>query len=370
MKSSPITIQESNWKNAKMDSFMEYTFDEALIATAPMPNRDQSRLLIYHRETRTILHQQFSSIIDFLTPNDLVVVNDTRVFWARLPARKRSGGEVELLLLRPMSGSVEGGPKGHRWEALMKGRGLPGDLLALQGGGEAKLISELGQGRKEVALFLPEGTDFYAYLAKWGEVPVPPYILRRRIAEGVTEHRDAEQYQTVYAKAVGSAAAPTAGLHFTEQLMTDLVRKGVGIATITLHIGTDTFRPIEADRLSDHKMYGEWAIVSEETADAARKTRARNGKVVAVGTSVTRTLEFSAANDGAVSAMEGEVSLFITPGYRFRVVDTLVTNFHPPRSTGLVLVSAFGGGGISALYQEALEKRYRLFSYGDAMLVL
>ncbi len=376
MRSLAITTRVSKSNRDKDDlrtRQFDYRFDETLIATAPMKQRDQSRLLIYHRESDKIVHQQFSSLLEFLDPKDLLVINNTRVFPARLLAKKDSGGAVELLLLRPIKrgGEEKGGQDTFFWETLVKGQITASTRLTLNGGGSARLVRDLGQGRKEIAVALPSGAALYPYLKLWGEVPLPPYILRRRKEEGFSDNDDVDRYQTVYAKRVGSAAAPTAGLHFTKRLMTAIQQKGVAIATVTLHIGTDTFRPMESDRLETHKMGGEWVYVPSATARAVLKTKALGGKVIAVGTSVTRALESAADENGTIAPIRNETALFITPGYRFRVVDALITNLHPPRSTGLVLVSAFAGCDVvSSLYREAMEKRYRFFSYGDAMLIL
>ena len=354
----------------------DYTFDKSLIASAPITPRDGSRLLAYDRETETISHRHFSSILDLLRPNDLLIVNNTRVFPARLHARKGiSGGKVELLLLQE---AAQFAGDGHLyWEALVKGHITDETILTLSGGGEARLVKALDGGRKVLAIGLKDQSDLYAYLEKWGEVPLPPYILQRRREEarllrsGLKDQTDTDSYQTVYAKPIGSAAAPTAGLHFTKRLIAALRKKGVVMAEVTLNIGMDTFKPIAADRLLDHKMSGETYEVSTKTANAIAKAKALGGRVIAVGTSATRSLESAANAEGTVMPMKAKTELFISPGYTFRAVDGLITNFHPPRATGLVLVSAFlGYNAASRLYQEALEKRYRLFSYGDAMLIL
>jgi len=341
--------------------WFDYSFDKALIAAAPMKPRDQSRLLVYDRKTEAISHQHFSSILDLLRPNDLLIVNNTRVFPARLHAHKgSSGGTVELLLLKEVSPQC--------WEAMVKGHITAETVLILNGGGHARLVKTLDGGIKVIAFELP---DLYAYLEKWGEVPLPPYILQRRKEEGLTDQIDTDTYQTVYAKPIGSSAAPTAGLHFTKRLIAALRQKGIAMSTVTLKIGLDTFKPIGADRLSHHKMGGEHFEVSKRTADAIVKAKALGGRVIAVGTSATRSIESATNAEGMVIPTKGETKLFISPGHTFRGIDALITNFHPPRATGLVLVSAFLGYNVaSRLYQEALGKRYRLFSYGDAMLIL
>ncbi|MBI3358903.1 MAG: tRNA preQ1(34) S-adenosylmethionine ribosyltransferase-isomerase QueA [Nitrospirae bacterium] len=374
----------------------DYSFDKSLIATAPMRPRDRSRLLVYDKKTENIGHLHFSSILDLLRPNDLLIVNNTRVFPARLFARKGlGGGKIELLLLRETTPSAMGAKRpseqGERegeapqalpvegatrapvieWEALVKGHITIETVLTFNGGGEARLVKALDGGRKVIAFTLPNQFDIYTYLKKWGEVPLPPYILQRRKQEGLIEQNDDNSYQTVYAKPIGSAAAPTAGLHFTKRLIAALRKKGVTIATVTLNIGIDTFKPIGVDRLSHHKMSGELFEVSNRTANAIARAKASGGRIIAVGTSATRAIESAANAEGTVMPTKGETKLFISPGYTFRGVDGLITNFHPPRATGLVLVSAFlGYNAMSRLYREALEKRYRLFSYGDAMLIV
>jgi S-adenosylmethionine:tRNA ribosyltransferase-isomerase len=363
------------------DAF-DYPFDEGLIAIAPLKRRTGSRLLIYDRKTGEIRHQRFSSIIDFLHPNDLLVINNTRVFPARLYAKKEKnsrgegGGEIELLLLRPDQGQPT--PPLHNglpcWEVMVKGHLPPSAVLTLNGGGRAYLIEDIGMGKKKMAFKLPEQQDIYTYLGKWGEVPLPPYILRQRAQSGGAneyEQDDVNGYQTVYAKKIGSVAAPTAGLHFTKGLLAAIRRKGVSVATVTLHIGIDTFRPIQAETLTQHKMSGEWFEISEKTAYAFAETRQRGGRVFSVGTSATRAME--SAWDGMENILPSsrETDLFITPGYRFHCVDALITNLHPPRSTGIVLVTAFAGyNAILPVYREAIERRYRFFTYGDAMLIL
>jgi S-adenosylmethionine:tRNA ribosyltransferase-isomerase len=358
---------------AEMEDSIErfdYAFDKTLIAAAPMKPRDASRLLTYDRKTEKVTHQQFSSLLDLLHPNDLLIVNNTRVFPARLHAHKGlSGGKVELLLLKEVVPL--------HWEVMVKGHITPETVLTLNGGGKARFVKVLSGGRKVFAFLLADPSDLYAYLDQWGEVPLPPYILQRRKACGLTEERDADLYQTVYAKKaaeaklLGSSAAPTAGLHFTKRLIASLRNKGIAMATVTLKIGLDTFKPIAADRLSHHKMGGEIFEISTQTANAIAKAKARGGRVIAVGTSATRSIESATNSEGIVIPMRAETKLFISPGYIFRGIDGLITNFHPPRASGLVLVSAFLGYNVmSRLYQQAFEKRYRLFSYGDAMLIL
>jgi S-adenosylmethionine:tRNA ribosyltransferase-isomerase len=320
-------------------------------------------------------------MIQWLRPDDLLVINNTKVFPARLHARKskkgeEGGGAVELLLLRP----VKGDASPLCWEVLVKGNFS--DTLTLHGGGRANLIEEMGQGKKKILFELPMGETLHPYLEKWGEIPIPPYILRRRKMPLQKDEgqgagplpinlNDADGYQTVYAERIGSIAAPTAGLHFTKRLIAAIQKKGIRVATITLHVGTDTFQPISVGRLDQHKMSGEWFEIPDETVYAFAEAKRLGGRIIAVGTSVMRALESASDGKNGVSKGSGETDLFITPGYRFRAVDLLITNLHPPRSTGLVLVSAFAGHDhILDVYQKAMEKRYRFFTYGDAMLIV
>lgn len=339
-----------------------------MIAAAPVASRDQSRLLVYHRKKETTEHRLFSALPEYLRPSDLLILNDTRVIPARLQVRKPSGGLIELLLLRPVSAG------GVVWEAMVRGKVAVSTTLTLAGGGSARVARDLGEGRKEICFDLPEGySDLNAYLERWGEMPLPPYIVKKRGGKGdpgdLTDDR--ARYQTVYARVPGSAAAPTAGLHFTEALLEEVRQKGIRIARVTLHIGTGTFQPMRGEQLSDHEMHREWFQIPAETAEAIAATRRAGGKVVAVGTTATRALESAARPDGIVEPGEGETVLFITPGYRFKVIDGLITNFHLPKSTLLVLVSAFAGcEPIRSVYEEAVRERYRFYSYGDAMLIM
>lgn len=293
-----------------------------------------------------------------------MVLNDSRVFPARLRARKKSGGSIEMLLLRPSLSD------GKTWEALIRGKIIPPADLLLEEGGVARVIREIDGGHKEIRFHLPEAySDLYPFLERWGEVPLPPYIVKKRA--GRSDPADRERYQTVYAKVWGSAAAPTAGLHFTETLMNEIRQKGVRVATVTLHVGLGTFQPMREEKIADHRMHREWFQIPSETAQAVSATRQGGGRVIAVGTTVTRTLESASQPDGTLRPGAGETDLFITPGYRFKVVDALITNFHLPKSTLLVLVSAFAGcEPIRAVYQEAIREQYRFFSYGDATLIL
>lgn len=252
----------------------------------------------------------------------------------------------------------------------MTGKITPPVDLLLEEGAIAHVVREIDGGHKEIRFELPKGTpDLNAYLERWGEVPLPPYIVKKRA--GRSDTADRERYQTVYAKVSGSAAAPTAGLHFTDALLEEIRRKEIRIATVTLHVGLGTFQPMREERIADHRMHREWFHIPFETAEAVKGARRIGGRVIAVGTTATRALESASRPDGTVQSGAGETELFITPGYHFKAVDGLITNFHLPKSTLLVLVSAFAGGeAIRTVYQEAIRERYRFYSYGDATLIL
>ncbi len=336
----------------------DYPLPEELIAQAPVTPRDASRLLVLPAagEPR---HQLFTDLPALLSPGDLLVFNDTRVIPARLVGRKESGGKVELLLCEPLQGGM-----GRAWRAMGQASKpiRPGAVLSFDGL-EARVDAALGEGFYDVTLDR-EGEELEAALARAGQVPLPPYIRRPATPE------DAERYQTIWARAPGSAAAPTAGLHFSERMVEDLGRRGVARAAVTLHVGPGTFLPVRAEDLAGHRMHGERYRVPPEAAAAWAECRARGGRVVAVGTTTVRTLE-SAFDGGAVRAGDGRTELFIRPGHTFRAVDALVTNFHLPRSTLLVLVCALAGTErVLSAYREAVARRYRFFSYGDAMLLL
>lgn len=291
---------------------------------------------------------------------------------------------MELLFLRPLPHQVEQkkGVLSQCWEVLTKGKGRETTELYYKGKILGRFLKNLGRGRHEVVIHLSacQYADVYTFLEKWGEIPLPPYILKRRRTSGnhlseslkpSTKRDDRLRYQTVYAKSWGSAAAPTAGLHFTDPLLESIRKKGVGTATVTLHIGLDTFQPIRSGKIQDHVMHREWYQISEETAGQIKAAREKGGRVIAVGTTATRVLETVTGPDGNIQAGEGETDLFITPGYRFNGTDALITNFHLPKSSLLVLLSAFAGQEtIRLVYREAVAHRYRFYSYGDAMFVI
>lgn len=350
------------------DEAADYDYDlpRELIAQEPLPDRDAARMLVAGRGDGRLAHRHVRDLPDVLEPGDLLVVNDTRVVPARLVGRRAAtGGAWEGLYLR----TETDGPFVGAWVVLARTRGRPatGERVVLDapGGGDAT-IELVGRGVGGVWLARPETAEpAEAVLARVGRVPLPGYIRA-----GVADTADVDRYQTVFASTAGSAAAPTAGLHFTAALLARLEARGVSRATVTLHVGLDTFRPITAPRIDAHPMHTEWCRCPPETATAIAATRARGGRVVAVGTTTMRTLE-TAARGGAVTAWEGATDLFIRPGWRFRAVDALVTNFHMPRTTLLVLVSAFASRALVArAYDEAIRARYRFLSYGDATLWL
>jgi S-adenosylmethionine:tRNA ribosyltransferase-isomerase len=342
----------------------DYDLPPELIAQQALADRAAARLLVVHRATGTLEHRQISDLPEILAPGDLVVVNDTRVVPARLIGRRAAtGGAWEGLFLRVDETT-------GLWQILAHTRGRPalGEAVALvdRAGAEGVTLELVGRGLGGTWLVRPSvAGPAEEVLARVGRVPLPGYIRG-----GDEQHGDLERYQTVFARQAGSAAAPTAGLHFTPDLLAALAARGIGRADVTLHVGIDTFRPITAERLDDHPMHTEWCACPEPTAAAIRATKARGGRVVAVGTTAMRTLE-TAARSGSVSAWSGPTDLFIRPGFSFHAVDCLLTNFHLPRTTLLVLVSAFASRElIRHAYAEAIRERYRFLSYGDAMLIV
>lgn len=333
-------------------SDFDYSLPDELIARYPLPERSASRLLCLDGPTGAIAHRQFTDILALLTPNDLLVFNNTKVLAARLFAQKQTGGQVEILIERVLSAH----------EVLAHGRsskGLrDGMVLTLAAGGEVTVL-----GREGHLYRFHSERSWFELMAEQGHMPLPPYFERD------DEAADRDRYQTVYAAVPGAVAAPTAGLHFDEPLLAALAAKGVRMAHVTLHVGAGTFQPVRVERIEEHTMHSEWFEVSPAVVQAVAETRARGGRVIAVGTTSVRSLE-SAAAGGALESGTGDTTIFIYPGYRFRVVDALITNFHLPQSTLLMLVSAFSGREhILAAYREAVEQKYRFFSYGDAMFL-
>lgn len=334
----------------RLDDY-DYHLPPERIAQTPAEPRDASRLMVVHRDSGAIEHRVFRDIVEYLRPGDALVVNDSRVRAARLHARKATGGRVELLLLKSLGGSD--------WECLVSpGRRVPpGTVLQVDGGPEAEVLSRTEAGGRVVRFHADAGLE--EALEAVGETPLPPYIT--------APLADKERYQTVYARETGSAAAPTAGLHFTPELLDVAREKGVAVAGITLHIGLDTFRPVKEQDLDSHVMHSEWYEISPETAAAVNNA---TGRVIAVGTTSVRALE-SAGESGRVLAGAAETRLFLRPGATFHVVDALLTNFHLPKSTLLMLVSAFSSRELMLrAYETGVREEYRFFSFGDAMLIL
>ncbi len=333
----------------------DYSLPKELIAQAPVGERSSSRLLVLDRSGKGIEHRLFRDVEGCLREGDLLVINDTKVIPARLFARKETGGRVEILLVEEIDE--------RRWSCLVSGvRKVPAETRVYVGGRPVGLKSGVPFWTVE----LPVGVDAAQLMADHGSMPLPPYIKRGR-DEKIPE--DYERYQTVYAREVGSIAAPTAGLHFDAGLLDRIRKKGVEIATITLHIGIGTFFPVKSETVEGHEMHREHYSMPPQSMEAVKRTKAEGGRVVAVGTSAVRTLEtaFSARNGDGLT---GHTGLFIYPGYKFRVVDALITNFHLPRSTPLLLACAFAGiEALETAYREAIERRYRFYSYGDAMFI-
>ena len=333
-----------------------YDLPEELIAQTPLEKRDTSRLLVMDRRSGEVKHQHFYDIIDYLKPGDCLVMNDSRVLPARLLGHRPTGGAVELLLLRDL------GDK--KWECLAKpGRKLQAGQKVIFGNGEltATVLSVQDDGNRVVE-FHYDGI-FLEVLERLGKMPLPPYIK--------AELQDQERYQTVYSRQVGSAAAPTAGLHFTNELLEKIQHKGVKTAFVTLHVGLGTFRPVKAEEITEHHMHSELCMISAETAAILNEIRQSGGRVICVGTTSCRTLESLVNDDGSFEAKSKWTEIFIYPGYVFKAMDGLITNFHLPESTLVMLVSAFAGReNVLSAYEEAVKERYRFFSFGDAMTIL
>ena len=333
-----------------------YDLPEELIAQTPLQKRDTSRLLVLDRESGEIEHKHFYDILDYLNSGDCLVMNDSRVLPARLLGHRPTGGAVEVLLLRDL------GDK--KWECLCKpGRKMQVGNEVIFGNGElTATVVEVQDTGNRVVEFHYEGI-FLEVLERLGKMPLPPYIKE--------ELQDQERYQTVYSRAVGSAAAPTAGLHWTNELLEKAREKGVKTAFVTLHVGLGTFRPVKAEEITDHHMHAELCMISEETAAVLNQTKAEGGRIICVGTTSCRTLESLVDEDGSFEAKSKWTEIFIYPGYTFKAMEGLITNFHLPESTLVMLVSAFAGREkVLNAYEEAVRERYRFFSFGDAMCIL
>lgn len=339
----------------KTDDF-DYYLPENLIAQTPINKRDESKLMVLNKETGTIEHRHFADIIDYLTPNDVLVLNDTKVMPARLIGQKEdTNGHIELLLLKNTKNNI--------YECLCKpAKRVKIGTIVTFGDGilKAKCIEAKEEGIREFE-FLYDGI-FYEILDKLGEMPLPPYIHKKL--------KDKNRYQTVYAKNIGSAAAPTAGLHFTQELLEKLKNKGITICYVTLHVGLGTFRPVNVEDVTTHKMHSEYYTINEETAKILNQAKKDGKNIVSVGTTTTRVLETVINQYQTFKACSGYTSIFIYPGYQFKAVDSLITNFHLPKSTLIMLVSAFCSKEIIMnAYSEAIKNNYRFFSFGDSMFI-
>lgn len=347
-----ITLKETTFKTHDF----YYDLPEELIAQTPLEKRDSSRLMVLNRETGEVAHRHFYDIIDYLNPGDCLVMNDSRVLPARLLGHRPSGGAIEVLLLRDVGNKC--------WECLCKpGRKMQVGSEVIFGDGElTATVREVQEDGNRIVEFHYEGI-FLEVLERLGKMPLPPYIK--------AELQDQERYQTVYSKVVGSAAAPTAGLHFTEELLEKVRAKGVKTAFVTLHVGLGTFRPVKAENITDHHMHSELCMLSAETAEMLNETRRSGGRVICVGTTSCRTLESLVNEDGSFSPKSRWTDIFIYPGYTFKAMDGLITNFHLPESTLVMLVSAFAGREhVLNAYAQAVQERYRFFSFGDAMMIV
>ncbi len=336
-------------------SEFDFPFDPSLIATHPTLPRDQARLLALQRVDCSLAHHRVDELPDLLQAGDLLVVNDTKVLAARVTGFKRpSGVEVEILFVKDLGDAI--------WEVLIKGTFRPGQRIEM--GPEAvAVVVERGATRTTVRVESP--IPLSEWLRQHGRMPLPPYMKR------APTDQDREWYQTLFAQHEGAIAAPTAGLHFTPKLLARLQQRGIGLTTVTLHVGVGTFKPVTVDQIEDHRMGAEWIEVGAEAVRAIEQSRATGKRIVAVGTTVVRTLETAARTDGQIRPYRGETDMFMTPGFSFKVVDALLTNFHLPRTTLLMLVSALAGTEcLRHAYAEAVRERYRFYSYGDAMLIL
>ncbi len=344
---TPVTEQ------LKLSDF-DYDLPESLVAQEPSPIRDRSRLMVLNRETGGIERCVFSDIEHYLLPGDLLVLNNTKVFPCRLLAYKTGGGKAEIFLLSENGRNL--------WDALVKGGVGEGKRLHIAPGIDAEIIKDLENGAKSVQFY--GVNDIRDVLPEIGRTPLPPYIKRDPFP------RDRERYQTVYATQEGAVAAPTAGLHFTEELLRNLRTKDIEFVPVTLHVGPGTFQPVRAEAITEHRMLPERYVIPAESAQGINRARAEGRRVIAVGTTSVRTIETASAEDGTITPGEGSSHLFIYPGYRFKLTTGIVTNFHLPKSTLLMLVAAFAGRQtILAAYRAAMAEKYRFYSYGDAMLI-
>jgi S-adenosylmethionine:tRNA ribosyltransferase-isomerase len=350
-----------------------YHLPEKNIAQHPVDQRDASRLLVLHHPVGWIEHRSFADIINLVAENDMLVINDTRVFPARLTGIKQTGGKIEVFLLG-FPKENDDSSSSSVWStatatALLKAskRPHPNSIITIGETLTCRVLELLEDGKAHIQLRYKRGEDLAGILAEYGQVPLPPYIERNN---GTTSE-DRERYQTVYADRPGAVAAPTAGLHFTDTLLQALSAKGICIGRITLHVGYGTFAPVRTEHIQEHSIHQEYVIIPPETAWQINATRKNGGKIWAIGTTTVRTIEFAADHSGQVQPIEDWCSLYIVPGYRFKVIDNLITNFHLPCSSLMFLVSALcGRETLLACYREAIEKEYRFYSYGDAMAII
>jgi len=356
-RASTVSVHDSPIPRGARTADYDFELPSDRIAQQPLDRRDASRLMVVHRDSEAIEHRTFADIASLIEPRDVLVVNRTRVLRARLLGTRASGAPAEILLLKPHGEA--------RYEAMVSpgGKLRPGRRVTIAPGFSVEIL-EITERRTRVVRLESELAIEQA-IERYGHVPLPPYIERTDVAE------DAERYQTVFARESGSVAAPTAGLHFTHELLNALDARGVARVEVLLHVGAGTFKPVEVDDPAQHVMHEEWYSVSEEAARTINERRANGGRVWAVGTTSVRTLESVSDEDGTIRAGEGETRIFIRPPYRFRAVDRLVTNFHLPRSTLIMLVAAFAGYELTMrAYRAAIDARYRFYSYGDAMVIL
>ena len=337
-------------------SDFNYELPEELISQHPYDKRDEARLMVLNKGSQTIEHKVFKDVIDYLNPGDCLVINNTKVIPARLYGKKDTGANVEFLLLKRIEGDI--------WESIVRpGSKLKAGAKVIFGDGllEATVLEVLDNGNRKVE-FKYNGI-FNEILDQIGLMPLPPYITE-------ATREDNEKYQTVYAKYDGSAAAPTAGLHFTEELLEKIKAKGVEVANVTLHVGIGTFRPVKVENVEEHEMHSEHYYIKKEDADKINKAKQNGNKVIAVGTTSCRVLESVADENGCLKEVEGDTSIFIYPGYKFKCIDSLITNFHLPESTLIMLVSSLAGKDfVMKAYEEAVQERYKFFSFGDAMII-
>ncbi|MBE6742030.1 MAG: tRNA preQ1(34) S-adenosylmethionine ribosyltransferase-isomerase QueA [Ruminococcaceae bacterium] len=335
-----------------------YELPQELIAQTPVEPRDSSRLMVLHKEDGRIEHRIFKDIIEYLNPGDCLIVNNTKVIPARIyGVKKKTGAVVEFLLLKQKENNI--------WECLCK----PGkrakvgtEFVFGEGLTECEVVDVTEDGNR-IIQFKCDSKEIYTILDRIGKMPLPPYITE--------ELKNQDRYQTVYSKELGSAAAPTAGLHFTEELLEEIKAKGVNIGYVTLHVGLGTFRPVKVDDVTNHKMHSEFYQIPKETSELINQTKKNGNRVISVGTTSTRTLESVASKYGEIKEDEGDTEIFIYPGYEFKAIDAQITNFHLPESTLIMLVSAFAGyDNVMNAYKEAVNEKYRFFSFGDAMLII